>query len=58
MVCERNFVLVPLAELAPEAVHAVDGRTIGELAEDVDYGGLEHVAAPEWADGVRSADDP
>jgi 2-amino-4-hydroxy-6-hydroxymethyldihydropteridine diphosphokinase len=58
MVCERNFVLVPLAELAPEAVHPVDGRTIGELAEDVDYGGLEHVAAPEWADGVRSADDP
>ncbi len=50
MLCERNFVLVPLAELAPEAVHPIAGRTIGELTEDVEYGGLEHVASPEeWA---------
>jgi 2-amino-4-hydroxy-6-hydroxymethyldihydropteridine diphosphokinase len=46
---ERAFVLVPLAELAPDAVHPVMKRTIGELAEDVDLTGLEHLAGPEWS---------
>lgn len=44
----RNFVLVPLAELAPELVHPLLGKTIGELTEDIDFGGLEHVAEPDW----------
>lgn len=48
-ISERNFVLVPLAELAPDAVVAGIGRTAGELAEDADFGGLEHVTGPEWA---------
>ncbi len=47
----RNFVMAPLAELAPEAVHPVLGKAVGELAEDVDFAGLEHVAGPEWASG-------
>jgi 2-amino-4-hydroxy-6-hydroxymethyldihydropteridine diphosphokinase len=52
----RNFVLLPLAELAPEVEHPRLGRLLGELAEDADFAGLEHVAGPEWAaaagDGV------
>ena len=51
---ERNFVLVPLAELAPSAVHAPLGRTAGELAEDVDMDGLEHLRGPEWASDLLS----
>ncbi|HEX5479027.1 MAG TPA: 2-amino-4-hydroxy-6-hydroxymethyldihydropteridine diphosphokinase [Dehalococcoidia bacterium] len=45
----RNFVLVPLAEIAPGARHPAAGAAIGELAEDIDYGGLEHLEGPEWA---------
>lgn len=52
-IAERNFVLVPLAELAPDAVVAGIGRTAGDLAEDADFDGLEHVAGPEWAERRR-----
>jgi len=48
-IAERNFVLVPLAELAPDAVVTGLGRTIREFAEDADFYGLEHVAGPAWA---------
>ena len=46
---ERNFVLVPLAELAADAIYPGSGRTIGDLAADVDVDGLEHLRGPEWA---------
>lgn len=49
LLAERNFVLVPLAELAPGATHPVLGKMIGELAEDIDFAGLQHLAGPEWA---------
>ena len=49
MLAERNFVLVPLAELAPEATHPALGKSIGELVEDMDFTGLEHLERPEWA---------
>jgi|CXWL01.1.fsa_nt_gi 2-amino-4-hydroxy-6-hydroxymethyldihydropteridine diphosphokinase len=46
---ERNFVLLPLTELAPEVEHPVLHRTISDLAGDADFAGLEHLSGPEWA---------
>ncbi len=54
---ERNFVLAPLAELAPEARHPVLGLSIGEVAEDADFAGLAHVAAWDAAARAWEAED-
>ena len=51
----RAFALVPLAELVPEAVHPALGRSIGELAQDIE--GREGVTAlstiPSALDGAE-----
>jgi 2-amino-4-hydroxy-6-hydroxymethyldihydropteridine diphosphokinase len=38
---ERAFVLVPLADLAPELVHPVFGKTVRQLLAEVDATGVE-----------------
>ena len=48
MMLERAFVMVPLAEIAAEAVHPLAHRTIGELARGMD-GATVVTSAGEWA---------
>lgn len=45
---ERGFVLVPLADLAPDLVHPVLGKTISELMQSVSRKGIaEYQVHPE-----------
>jgi len=38
---ERAFVLVPLAEIAPDWVHPVTGSAIGQMVKTADFSGIE-----------------
>ncbi|QIZ71168.1 2-amino-4-hydroxy-6-hydroxymethyldihydropteridine diphosphokinase [Oxynema aestuarii] len=40
---ERAFVLVPLAEIAPDWLDPVSGKAIAELAQALDRGGIEKI---------------
>jgi 2-amino-4-hydroxy-6-hydroxymethyldihydropteridine diphosphokinase len=42
---ERAFVLIPLAEIAPDQRHPVAGRTIGDLAGAIDGSGVRQLGA-------------
>ena len=44
----RAFVLVPLAEIAPRALHPRLGRSVAELRDEVDAAGVEPLAARGW----------
>ncbi len=53
---ERAFVLIPLAELAPDVIHPVLGRTMRQLTSALDAsGGVERIAGPSWAIPPASA---
>jgi 2-amino-4-hydroxy-6-hydroxymethyldihydropteridine diphosphokinase len=50
---ERAFVLAPLAEIAPDAVHPVRGASITELLAALpDQGGIAVWAGPGWQAGM------
>jgi 2-amino-4-hydroxy-6-hydroxymethyldihydropteridine diphosphokinase len=44
----RAFVLLPLAEIAPEALHPLLGRSVSELLAEVDAAGVEPLADRGW----------
>jgi 2-amino-4-hydroxy-6-hydroxymethyldihydropteridine diphosphokinase len=48
----RDFVLVPLAEIAPGAVHPVLHETMRDLANALGPGSVRRVRGPEWASGA------
>ena len=46
---QRDFVLAPLAEIAGDAVHPALGRTVADLAADIEFAGLSYVEDASWA---------
>lgn len=46
---ERAFVLIPLAEIAPE-LRLADGLTASESAEQIDRAGVERTTNGSWSD--------
>lgn len=54
---ERGFVLVPLAELAPDLLHPVLKKTVGDLLQQSDKKGVELYAAPPATPTDRPIDN-
>jgi 2-amino-4-hydroxy-6-hydroxymethyldihydropteridine diphosphokinase len=52
---ERAFVLVLLAEIAPDAVHPATGKTIAQLTQAVETGGVRQIKPAGW-DGVAGSE--
>ncbi|HIK32758.1 MAG TPA: 2-amino-4-hydroxy-6-hydroxymethyldihydropteridine diphosphokinase [Oscillatoriales cyanobacterium M59_W2019_021] len=44
---ERAFVLVPLAEIAPDWIDPISGKSIDRLLQEVDYSGVEPLESTE-----------
>jgi len=51
---ERSFVLAPLAELAADVRHPVEGKTVGELLAAVGTEGVRRIAEAGW-DGLAGS---
>lgn len=51
----RGFVLVPLAEIAPQLVHPTSGRAVRELLDAVSQEGVLRIASRGW-DGVLGSE--
>lgn len=51
---ERAFVLVPLAEIAPNLRHPLTGQTIAQMATAVDQSSLNLIAPPIWQTAVQA----
>jgi 2-amino-4-hydroxy-6-hydroxymethyldihydropteridine diphosphokinase len=58
---ERGFVLVPLAEIAPELRHPLLGRSIAEIASSLPEGDLasvRRVALSGWEEALEREEPP
>jgi 2-amino-4-hydroxy-6-hydroxymethyldihydropteridine diphosphokinase len=54
---ERPFVLIPLAEIAPDARHPTLGKTVAELAKAAGDKGVRSVKQPGW-ETVTTSETP
>lgn len=55
---ERAFVLVPLADLAPDLVHPVLGKTVKQLLAQVDQAGVKLYQPPAEVQPSQKTKDP
>lgn len=53
---ERAFVLIPFAEIAPNATHPATGHTIAQLTKGVSKDGVRQVEPAGW-DGVAGLEE-
>lgn len=53
---ERAFVLVPLADLAPDLMHPVTQQTIQELLSQIDRGGITPITSPDHHPAAQIAE--
>jgi 2-amino-4-hydroxy-6-hydroxymethyldihydropteridine diphosphokinase len=45
----RAFALVPLLDVAPDALDPVSGRSYADVASEIDREGVQRIADPAWS---------